>query len=145
MNFNRCLLVPKMAEPSDRSVKHCLYRDCKSSSNSESPPQFFPFPKPWQDIKKTKKWIEVCGRSISALKVTQYSYICEKHFPPGGTPLSCEPFPFKSHDQSEVSLESKPNLAKRGTKTYLRPIHDLFMLPFLCRNSVTMIQRLKKV
>jgi len=42
---------------------------------------FFPFPKPWIDMDKCRKWIKACGRPLEQLnenKISGHHYVCSK-------------------------------------------------------------------
>ena len=56
---------------------------------------FIPFPKPWRDLAKCKRWIVACSREFFTEKnVNKNTYICALHWPGGKGPTRAgKPFP----------------------------------------------------
>ena len=78
-------------------TKHCCWGECKTDSRyPEKWPEslkelknsgqkvFIPFPKPWRDLAKCKRWIVACSREFFTEKnVNKNTYICALHWPGG--------------------------------------------------------------
>ena len=64
--------------------KSCLFLGCRSDSRKHPDLKWVRFCKPSFDANRAKLWIQKLNRSDFTLqKITQYSFICEKHFPNG--------------------------------------------------------------
>ena len=105
-------------------TKHCCWGECKTDSRyPEKWPEslkelknsgqkvFIPFPKPWRDLAKCKRWIVACSREFFTEKnFNKNTYICALHWP-GGTKSHSRvsrPAQSKSHtDTSRTSVCSK--------------------------------------
>lgn len=62
---------------------HCVWGTCKSDSRKNEPGvTFIPFPKPWIDKKRAKRWSFLCGRGkdFTVGHITNNTYICSRHF-----------------------------------------------------------------
>ena len=61
---------------------HCCWGKCHSNSlRTSSEIHFLPFPKPWIDLGRTKRWVHLCGREgFTVDSVTKNTYICSLHF-----------------------------------------------------------------
>ena len=59
----------------------CFFKNCKSISDKHTDKVFVPFVKPYSDIRRCKRWIQLSGRpSISVDKITKNTYLCSDHF-----------------------------------------------------------------
>lgn len=59
----------------------CFFKNCKSISDKHADKVFVPFVKPYTDIHRCKRWIQLSGRpSIPVEKITKNSYLCSDHF-----------------------------------------------------------------
>jgi len=57
-----------------------------------------PFPKPWRDLAKCKRWIVACSREFFTEKnVNKNTYICALHWPGGKGPTVEFPDPLKAN------------------------------------------------
>ena len=61
---------------------HCCWGKCHSNSSRTSADiRFLPFPKPWIDLDRAKRWLHLCGREDFTLdNITKNTYICSLHF-----------------------------------------------------------------
>ncbi|KAK3085080.1 hypothetical protein FSP39_003199 [Pinctada imbricata] len=79
-------------------VKHCCWGTCRSDSRYAdreymSGTTWIPFPKPFSQPDKCRRWVDLCGRKgFSVAKVNKGTYICSKHFIEG-KPTSDHPDP----------------------------------------------------
>ena len=92
-------------------TKHCCWGECKTDSRyPEKWPEslkelensgqkvFIPFPKPWRDLAKCKRWIVACSREFFTEKnVNKNTYICALHWPGGKGPTVEFPDPLKAN------------------------------------------------
>ena len=63
--------------------RHCAFGECHSNSKTAGPDiKFLPFPKPWIDLHRAKRWIHLCSRgpAFTVEKVTKDTYVCSLHF-----------------------------------------------------------------
>ncbi|XP_015127791.1 uncharacterized protein LOC107048869 [Diachasma alloeum] len=100
-------------------TKHCAYASCNSDTRYPEDKVFFiPFPKPYKDLEKCKRWLEKCNRSNLALdKITKSTYICCKHFVGRCGPTSEHPDPIQC-------TESKVKLRRVNSKLTHTVSHD---------------------
>ena len=98
--------------------KVCFFKNCKSISDRHTEKVFVPFVKPYTDIKRCKRWIQLCGRpSIPPEKIDRNYYICSDHFGPNEVldwkkNAKLDPIPFhrlKKVTREEVFRHQNPN------------------------------------
>ena len=61
-------------------TKTCFFLGCKNSTLKSPDTYFDPFVKPHLDLKRCKRWIELCKRNVSVEKIKPYTYVCSDHF-----------------------------------------------------------------
>ena len=61
--------------------KSCAFVECKKSSRNSPNLRFASFVKPSFDFQRAIRWRDIVGRED--LKITRYTFICERHFDPG--------------------------------------------------------------
>ena len=61
--------------------KTCFYKGCKANNVNHPERRCLPFVKN-TDIRRCKRWIELCGRYVTVDKIGRNTYICSDHFHP---------------------------------------------------------------
>ena len=92
-------------------MPHCQFGECHSNSSRPEPGiSFHPFPKPWLDLERAKRWAYLCGRGkdFTAESINRNSYLCSKHFD-SGQELDWK----KNHELEPVSARSTRGVKKR--------------------------------
>ncbi len=115
--------LPKMG-------KVCFYRGCKTTTRT-SDIKFVSFVKPWRDIERTRKWIQLSGRFVPEANITKNTWICAKHFSHDANLNWMEnseltPFPFEfasvmeeeDKKRKEMKSQENPIAATQPLKTY---------------------------
>lgn len=104
-------------------VKVCCYGLCKSSDGPdgfEDGVTFIRFPQPRYNLSKCRKWAQLCGRSdFSHKNVTNFTWICSKHFPTGvdlDFRKNKDLEPFQPRQQVSRSSPKPPKTYGRGER-----------------------------
>lgn len=82
-------------------VKHktCVFSQCKSDSRTIdkdvcSEILFVPFPQPFRDVAKCRRWLRVCrSHNFGIAQITRFTYVCSLHFVGGRGPTEIYPDP----------------------------------------------------
>ena len=111
------------------ATRHCSYGTCTSDSRYSDREHmkgvfWIPFPKPKRNLEKCQRWIRACGRELFTVeKVSQWTYICSKHFvggqgfteqPPDPIPATYTPLQvwpnivvIRLHEKVPISISKK--------------------------------------
>ena len=60
--------------------KTCFFHKCKATPEKNPDRVFVPFVKPYMDIQRCKRWIQLSGRFVEVDRISKNTYLCSDHF-----------------------------------------------------------------